>query len=345
MMSSLKLFWKHFDLDLKQPFTISRDTKKVVNNILVEINDGEITGYGEAGPNVRYNENAQKVIDFLKTIPDDFFDDIESLEALAAKMDDHSRSFPAVKSAQVAVEMAWLDWQGKSQDQPVWKMWGAADPVGPVTSFTIGLDTIPVMQEKVKNASDFPLYKVKLGTDKDRKIIRALRDVTDKPIRVDANEGWTTLEQAVEMMEFLNDHQIEYVEQPMPSDNIGDLKKLKEKSPLPVCADESFMGTESLTEIAEAFDIINIKLMKTGSIHKTKKIISQARDLGLQIMIGCMIESSIANAAGALVSLETEYCDLDGHILIKDDPAEGLLLTPEKRVKLSDDPGLGVHLR
>jgi L-alanine-DL-glutamate epimerase-like enolase superfamily enzyme len=241
--------------------------------------------------------------------------------------------------------MAWLDWYGKSQNQPIWKMWGASDPVGPVTTFTIGLDTIPMMQEKVKNAGDFPLYKVKLGTDRDREIMHALREVTDKPIRVDANEGWTTLDQAVEMMDFLKEQQVEYVEQPMPSDNLEDLKKLKTESPLPVCADESFMGTESLTEIAQAFDIINIKLMKTGSIYKAKKIVEQARDMDLQIMIGCMIESSIANAAGVLVSLWADYCDLDGHILIKDDPAQGLILTPEKRVKLSNDPGLGVRLR
>jgi L-alanine-DL-glutamate epimerase-like enolase superfamily enzyme len=343
-MSSFKLSWKNYDLTLHQPFTISRDTKKVVHNILVELSNGSITGYGEAGPNVRYNEDARKVTDFLQTIPDDFFDKVESLEQLAKKLDDHCQSVSPVKSAKVSVEMTWLDWFGKTQNQPVWKMWGASSPAGPVTSYTIGLDTIPVMQEKAKKASEFPVYKVKLGTERDREIILALREITDKPIRVDANEGWTTLDQALEMMEFLKDQQIELVEQPMPAENLEELKKLKKEAPLPLCADESFMGTESLEEIAEAFDIINIKLMKTGSIYKARKLVEQAHKSGLQVMIGCMIESSIANAAGALVSLWADYCDLDGHLLIKDDPAEGLELTEAKRVKLSDKPGLGVEL-
>jgi L-alanine-DL-glutamate epimerase-like enolase superfamily enzyme len=344
-MPLFKLSWKKLDLTLRQPFTISRDTKKVVHNILVELRSGSVVGYGEAGPNVRYNEDAQKVINFLQSIPDNFFDEIETLEQLTKKLDDHCQSVSSVKSAQVALEMAWLDWFGQKQNQPVWKIWGAPEPIGPVTSYTIGLDSIPAMQEKVKKARDFPVYKVKLGTNRDREILLALREITDKPIRVDANEGWASLDQAVKMMNFLKTQQVEYVEQPMPAANIEDLKKLRKESPLPICADESFMGTESLTEIARAFDIINIKLMKTGSIWKAKKIIEQARKLGLKIMVGCMIESSIANAAGALVSLWADYCDLDGHLLIKDDPAEGLSLTPGKRVKLSEKSGMGISLK
>jgi len=344
-MSYFKLSWKNYPLTLQQPFTISRGSKEIVNNVLVELRKDGVVGYGEAGPNKRYDEDADKVRDYLQTIPEDFFADIQSVEELVARLDKHSQTVSPIRSAQAAVEMAWLDWLGKSRGQPLWKMWNAPKSTGPVTSYTIGLDDLDVMQQKVKKAADFPIYKVKLGTSRDREIIHALREVTDKLIRVDANEGWTSLSKAREMIDFLSDKNIELVEQPMPAAQVDNLKILKQNAPLPICADESFLGDESVKETAEAFDIINIKLMKTGSLYKAKNIIDRARELDLKVMIGCMIESSVANAAGALLSLWADYCDLDGHLLIKNDPAGGLSLTDEKRVRLSGKPGMGVYLR
>lgn len=345
-MSHFKLHFKTVDLKLDQPFTISRGTKKIVSNVFVELTDGTYTGYGEAAPNTRYDEDAEKVNRFLGSLPDNFFDDIKTGEELAAKLNEHSQVFgQSVKSAHAAVEMAWLDWWGKSRQQSLWKLWNAPSSTGPVTSYTIGLDEIDVMQAKVEAAAEYPIYKVKLGTERDREIIKALRKVTDKPIRVDANEGWTTLNQAKEMIRFLAKQNIELIEQPMPSSQFKDLKKLKAFSPLPLCADESFTGSESLEEISEAFDIINIKLMKIGSLIKAKEVIDKASANDLQVMIGCMIESSVANTAGALLSLWSEYTDLDGHLLIRDDPADGLLLTKEKKVTIPDRPGLGVVMK
>jgi L-alanine-DL-glutamate epimerase-like enolase superfamily enzyme len=344
----LNLSYKNLDLKLKEPFTIARGTKETAHNVLVELSDGKHTGYGEAAPNRRYNEDAAKVKRWLESVPDGFFDDIETPEDYAAKIFAYGRSLPhamqSVKSAEAALEMAWLDWWGKSRGEPLWKLWDAPDAAGPVTSYTIGLDEIEVMQEKVRQAAEYPIYKVKLGTDRDREIIHALREVTDKPIRVDANEGWTSLDQAKEMTGFLADHNIELVEQPMPADRHEDLKQLSGSSPLPLCADESFTGEESISEIAKAFDIINIKLMKTGSLIKAKKIMEEAGRHDVQVMIGCMIESSVANTAGALLSLWTDYADLDGHLLIKDDPARGLQLDGKKRIHLNNEPGLGVSL-
>lgn len=345
-MPPFNLTWQKLSLTLRQPFTISRGTKKNVTNVLVKLSDGDFTGYGEAAPNSRYNEDAATVGSYFESIPSHFFDNIRTDDDLAIKLDEHHASVTKpVHSAQAALEMAWLDWWGKRKNKPLWKLWNAPAATGPVTSYTIGLDEIAVMQQKVQQAEKYPVYKVKLGTDRDREIIKALRQVTDKPIRVDANEGWKTLNQAKQMVNFLEQQNIELIEQPMPAGDKRNLQQLKNCSSIPLCADESFMGNESLEEIAEAFDIINIKLMKIGSLVHAREVIEEAHDYGLKVMIGCMIESSVANAAGALLSLWADYADLDGHLLIADDIADGLNLDAGKHVQLSNTPGLGIKMK
>ncbi len=250
-----------------------------------------------------------------------------------------------VQSAKTAIEMAWLDWWAKSQNRPLWKVWNEDSPVGPVTSYTIGIDTPERMQEKIRAADQYPVYKIKLGTGHDREIIEAIRQVTDKPLRVDANEGWTTVKQAKREIEFLETQNVELIEQPMPAASVNEMKELKKWSPLPLAADESFIGNEDLKEISEAFHVINIKLMKIGSLVKARNVIEEANNLGLQVMIGCMIESSLANAAGTLLALNADYADLDGHLLIGNDPFEGLGVEKSGELFLSDKAGFGVKLR
>lgn len=342
-MSRFKFEKRVSELILQNPFTIARGTKETVSNVVVTLTADNITGYGEAGPNKRYDEDAETVVEYLDQLPESFFEDIQEPEELTQKID--SLTGHPVKSAQAAIEMAWLDWWGKTQQQPLWKLWDAPSDKTPSTSFTIGLDEIEVMQRKVEEAEVYPILKVKLGTDRDREIIEAIREITDKPIRVDANEGWTDLPVAKEQIAFLAEQSIEIVEQPMPSAMHDEMARLKEWSPLPLMADESFKGNEDLDRTAEAFDGINIKLMKIGSLVKARHVIEEARNRDLQVMIGCMIESSLANAAGALLGTWADYVDLDGHLLIKDDPFEGLQLDEEKRVVLSDRPGLGVRRR
>lgn len=342
-MSHFKISCKVVELELAQPFTISRGTKNTVQNVFVELKAEDIVGYGEAAPNKRYDENAQKVLKYVDALPDTFFDDIESPEEVVTKLEDFNQPNIIIRSAQAALEMAWLDWWGKSQNKSLAELLKAPSMQGPQTSYTIGLDEIDVMQQKVLDAPEYPIYKVKLGTDKDREIIKGIRQVTDKPIYVDANEGWESFEEAKTNISFLADQDISLAEQPMPADKMEYIKKLKGFSPIPLCADESFTGIEKLHEVAEAFDIINIKLMKTGSIIKSLKIIDQAKELGLQIMIGCMIESSLANTAGALLSLWADYADLDGHLLIKNDRVKGLWLDDEKFIHLPKEAGLGLE--
>lgn len=328
------------ELKLENPFTIARGTKETVRNVVVELSADGVTGYGEAGPNRRYDEDAETVIQCIDELDDNFFNEMETPEAVTKKI---SKVNSGVHSAASALEMAWLDWWGKSEQQPLWKLWEAPSHKTPPTSFTIGLDEIEVMQQKVKDAEAYPILKVKLGTDRDRTIIKAIREVTDKPIRVDANEGWGELDTAKEQISFLADQNIELVEQPMPAASHAEIAELKKWSPLPLMADESFKGDENLDEIAESFDGINIKLMKIGSLVKARDVIAGARKRGLQVMVGCMIESSLAISAGALIGTWADYVDLDGFLLIKDDPFEGLSLTDEKEVALGDNPGLTVH--
>ncbi|MEX0721195.1 MAG: dipeptide epimerase [Balneolaceae bacterium] len=338
-MSRFEINWKIRSLALKEVFTISRSSRSEVPNVFITLTKDDISGYGEAGPNTRYNESSEKVTEYVKRLPEGFLDEIKTDAELAQKLDDLP---DPIQSAKAAIEMAWLDWWAKSQNQPLWKLWEANSFVGPVTSYTIGIDTPEKMQEKIRAAENYPVYKIKLGTDHDRDLIKAIREVTDKPLRVDANEGWKTIAQAKKEIEFLATQKVELIEQPMPSANIKEMKELKKWSPLPLCADESFIGGEDLNEIAEAFHIINIKLMKIGSLVKARKVIDEAHRLGLQVMIGCMIESSLANAAGALLALKADYADLDGHLLISNDPFTGLKVDSSGKLILSEQPGFGV---
>lgn len=337
-MSYFDVHWEIKSLKLKEVFTISRSSRAEVPNVFITLTKDGISGYGEASPNSRYNETPEIVCANLESLPGNFFDEINSAEEIAPKVD----SLNIVQSTKTAIEMAWLDWWAKSQEKTLWQLWGFDSPVGPVTSYTIGIDTPEKMQQKIRAAAQYPVYKIKLGTDHDRELIQAIREVTDKPLRVDANEGWKSLEQAQKEIEFLATQNVELIEQPMPAAEFGLMKELKKWSPLPLCADESFIGNEDLGEISEVFHIINIKLMKIGSLIKARKVLNDAHRLGLQVMIGCMIESSLANAAGALLALGADYADLDGHLLIADDPFGGLSVDNGGYIYLSEKTGFGI---
>ncbi|MEO9884832.1 MAG: dipeptide epimerase [Balneola sp.] len=343
-MSHFNSSWEVKELHLKNVFTIARGSKASVKNVFLTIDKDGIEGCGEAGPNTRYNETAETVIQFFETFPFDGLDSIESEKELEQFISENSKASDP-QSAKAAIEMAWLDWLARSQNQPLWKLWGASSSVGPLTSFTIGLDEVSVIQRKIKEADQYPLYKIKLGTDHDHDIIEGIRKVTDKPLRVDANEGWKTVDQAKREIEYLEKNGIEIVEQPMHSSMKKELNELKEWSPLPLMADESFTGTEPLIEIAEAFHIINIKLMKIGSLVKAKRTIRQAHELGLKVMIGCMVESSLAITAGGVLALFCEYADLDGNLLISNDPYSGLKVLEDGRIQLGDNAGIGTTKR
>lgn len=327
------------DLVLKRTFTISRWSRDVAPNVLVRLEADGIVGIGEAAPNARYGESQASAMAWITRLDLGSVRNPYDVETIQAHLD---AAGPGEYSARVAVEMAVYDWIGKRLGVPLHQLWNAPSSHGPVTTYTIGLDSLENLKPRIEEAADFPILKVKLGTADDEAVIRHLRTLTDKPIWVDANEGWTDRALAASRIRFLADHGVQMVEQPMPASMTRELAELRKTSPLPLYADESFTGAEDPAVLAACFHGINIKIMKTGSLRRSLQWAFTARKAGLGVMVGCMIESSLADTASALISLWADAADLDGHVLIRDDPFRGLVLDADKRVILNDSPGLGV---
>lgn len=341
-MPHFKIDYLRYPLELKHTFTIARGSKSEVQNVFVRLSAEGHVGYGEAAPNKRYNETAESVELYLRSFISSSEGRIQSVDELN---DFNESTAKPNYSALSALEMAWFDWLGKSRDTSVQKIWNAPRKTGPQTTYTIGIDSPEIIKQKVREAEPYPILKVKLGTEHDREIIHTIRQLTGKPVRVDINEGWTDLETAKNETEFLVGQDITFIEQPMPASQKDLLHKFHAFSPVPICADESFRGKENLDEISELFDCINIKLAKIGSMQRALQVIREARKRDLHIMIGCMVESSLADTAAAILSLWAEYADLDGHLLIKNDPFKGILLDEEARIRIPDTNGLGVKLQ
>lgn len=327
-------------LILTHTWTISRNSSDFKNNVFVRLEKDGIVGYGEAAPNVRYGESAEKTV---KRIRDasylfhdrDFFHYVELKEALDSVIVDQN-------CARAALDMALMDWVGKALGVPLYKLWGLNPEHAPVTSFSIGIDTPEMIQRKVKEAEAFPVLKIKVGTDRDEEIVQAVRRVTNKPIRVDANEGWTSREQALKKIQWLKSQGVEFIEQPMPAEQIEDIAWLRERVDMPIVADEAVKTAADIPRLVGAYDGINIKLMKAGGLQEAWRMIQLARALGLKIMLGCMIESSVAISAAAQLAPYADWLDLDGNLLIRNDPFTGVQVEQGKLI-YPDRPGLGVE--
>jgi len=341
-MASFVLRYHPLNLHLLHTFTISRWSRDIAANALVELEADGIIGYGEASPNQRYNESQESCMQWLSSFNTAEIKNPFDVEGLLRAMD---ATGPGNYSAKVALEMALYDWIGKKLEIPLYELWNAPSNTGPQTCFTVGIDKTENLPDRVREAEPYPILKIKLGTDRDREIITTIRSVTDKPLWIDANEGWKDLETAKSHIRFLADQNVQMIEQPMPAGMKTELAALKSYSPIVTMADESFTGRESIDELAACFHGINLKLMKTGSLRRAMQLIHRGRKAGLHIMIGCMIESSLANSAAALISLWCDYADLDGHLLIRDDPYKGLAFNEQNHVYMPDMPGLGVTLR
>jgi L-alanine-DL-glutamate epimerase-like enolase superfamily enzyme len=337
-----RLTYKQVRIPLKRTFTISRGSRDAIDVVYVALESEGITGYGEAAPNHRYNETAESVTGVFKSFESggikNPFDSLHVNEYIGSL---HKSEF----SAKAALEMAVLDWVGKKLKTPVHRLWNAPSITGPKTSFTIGIDEPSLIAGKVKEAEGYPILKVKLGSPYDREIIEEIRKATDKPVLVDANEGWKTVDEAMDNIRFLAGMNIELIEQPMPSSMHAEMTILKQQSEIPLIADESFTGREDLGTLSDAFHGINIKLMKTGSMRVAMQKIAEARIHGLKVMIGCMVETSLADTASAILSLWADYADIDGHLLVSRNPFTGVVVNKDGYVTLNDLDGLGVELK
>ncbi len=325
----MELTFRPFDLRLTHKWMVASSLaeggKNIYPAVLVELRDGDgVIGLGEAAPSNRYLETAQTCLDFFRRIDPSklSFDDVAGsmayIESLA------TGNF----SPKGAMNVALLDGAAKKAGQPLHTFLGLGFTEGRhVTSFTIGIDSPDMIRQKVREAERFPILKVKVGGPNDTENLAAVREVApDKLLRVDANEGWTTKEEALRRIEWLaRDPHIEFVEQPMPSDHApAEFAWLKERSPLPIVADESYLDATYLSVCADCFHGVNVKLSKTGGVTRALEALVVARRAGLKTMLGCMIESSILTSAGAHLADLTDWLDLDGNLLITNDPYVGV---------------------
>ncbi len=333
----LKLETGLINLKLTEPFRISRGVQHYAQRVVVKIaGEGQI-GIGEAAPSTFYGENHETVLACLTTYAEHLGDDPFALEEILTALE---KTIQRNAAARAAVDMALYDLTGKLLGVPLYKLLGLNPARTAYTSFTIGLDTPAEMARKARQAKDFPILKVKLGSPQDIDCIKAIRDVSGATIRVDANAGWT-VKAAIKLIQALEPYRIEFVEQPLPPTDLDGLRLLREHSPLPIFADESCVTVEDIPRVAGCVDGINIKLMKCGGIRQALKMIHTARAHHLQIMLGCMIESSLAITAAAHLTPLVDYADLDGHLLIDNDPHLGVQVEAGKLI-LPDRPGLGV---
>jgi len=305
------------------------------------IHDG-VTGVGEGAPIVRYHENAADARKALEAARGPILaGDPWRLETLLGEA---FRQLEGQYAARAALDIALHDWAGKKLGVPVYRLLGLDPANAPLTTFSIGIDTPEITRQKVREAAEFPVLKVKVGLDSDEATIDAVRSVTGKPLRVDANEGWRDKETAIRKIEWLASRGVELVEQPLPAAMLEDAAWVRERSPIPVFADEACLRAASIPALAGAFHGVNVKLDKAGGLREAVRMIHTARACGLRVMLGCMISSSASTTAAAHLSPLVDFADLDGHLLVANDPWEGVVVQ-DGRIVLPDRPGLGLRKR
>jgi L-alanine-DL-glutamate epimerase-like enolase superfamily enzyme len=327
-------------LALRHPWTIARGTSLDKTNVLVRLRgpDG-IVGLGEAAPSARYGEDAATVAAALDRIvsrlpTDPSAGGIASLDALQAMG-------PADPAARAALDIAVHDREGWRAGVSVGRLLGAPARPLPPTSMSIGHDTIAMMQEKARAAASFPFLKIKLGVGDDRRIVEAIRAVATQPLLVDANEAWRDADEAIAMIRWLEGMGVLLVEQPCPAADHDLARAVRRRATLPIFADEAVRTAADVPGLREAYDGINVKVQKAGGLRPALRTIEAARAAGLQVMIGCMVETSLGITAAAHLAPLCDRADLDGALLLADDPFRGAVIE-DGRIALPPGPGLGV---
>lgn len=338
-MKKLKLRYRPYTLELKHVFTVASFSRTTTPIVLTEIEYDGVTGYGEGSMPVYLGESQESILRFLSKVDLSKYSNIFDLENILADIDSIESGNTAAKAS---IDIALHDLIGKILNQPWYNIWGINKEQTPITSFTIGIDSADVIKEKLKETDEFKILKIKLGKDNDKEMIETIRHNTNKPISVDANQGWKNKEKALEMIHWLKEKNVIFVEQPMPKEQLDDIAWLTERSPLPTIADESVKRLDDILKIKGAFTGINIKLMKCTGMREAYKMITLAKALNLKIMIGCMTETSCGISAASHLSPLANWADLDGALLIKNDVFNGTKIINGK-VILNSSPGIGVN--
>jgi len=327
-------------LKLRHTWTTVMSSSDYRDNLHLRYSREGITGLGEAAPVVRYGEDAasaRRTVESLRPM-------MESADPwqFSKLMREVSLKVEGQYAAKAAIDIAMMDWVAQKLGVPLYRYLGLDPRDTPLTTFSIGIDTPEVTRQKVREAEPFPILKIKVGLSTDEETIAAVRSVTKKPLRVDANEGWKDREEAVRKINWLESQGVEFVEQPMPAAMLEETRWVRGRVHIPVIADEACLHPADIPKLAEAYDGVNIKLMKCGGVQEALRMIEMAKSLGMKTMLGCMIESSIGVTAAAHLSPLVDYADLDGNLLVANDPYAGVTVEKGKLI-LPNRPGLGLR--
>ena len=341
----MNLTWCRINLTLRRPFRTATALRTSKQTLWLRLQHDGLEGWGEAVPVDTYGqtlETAEAALPGMAALLA-FENGPLSVERIEKIVDAMLAQFAGERATIAAVDAALHDLLGKQLHMPVWRLLKLDAARTPRTSFTIGIDDLETIAEKVREAAEFPILKVKLGTPNDEQILAAVRrEAPDKTLRVDANTAWPD-DELLDRAAMLARWNVEFVEQPVKAENFAGLKRLKDARILPVIADESCVVLADIPRIADCVDGINIKMSKCGGITEARRMISATRSHGLVVMFGCMIESSLGIAAAAHLGPLVDYLDLDGHLLLADDPFQGLDCI-RGHLEFSRLPGLGIRL-
>ncbi len=335
----MKISYKVIRIELIHPFGISRSSHNWYDRVIIYLEDNDIIGIGEAAPSPRYNESVKTIISILEKgieLPKHCNERKIIWKSIISQI-------AGIKSLEAAFNMALWDWWGKKVKKPVYEIFGLGYEIIPETSITIAIGDMNDIEKKIEEADSYPIIKVKLGTlSMDKKIIKEIRRCTDKPIRVDANEGWEE-ENAISLCNWLVDQNVVLIEQPFPAEKLELTSKLRKISPIDIYADENSVTSKDIPIIQHAFDGINIKLMKCGTLEEADKMITISKKYGLKVMLGCMVETSVGITAISQLAGKVDCLDLDGNLLINNDPYKGVRVENGKMI-LPKLNGLGIEL-
>lgn len=318
----MKLSWCPYSLHFKHPFGLSYGTRTTTEVVFAKLESNEFTGYGEASLPPYLGESQQSVTAFFskaKAVLQNI-----NREEISEVLKEIDKLEPGNNAAKAALDIALHDLKGKQEGKTIWELYGLSHPEPKHTSVTISIGDKELIPQKIKEQEDFQILKIKLGTNNDREIVEAIRKHTDKALVLDVNQGWKDKQFALEMTEWLKDKNVLFIEQPLPKENMEDAIWLKERSALPIMADEAFKRFEDLGKVADAYHGINIKLMKCTGIYEAYRIAQEAKRRGLKINLGCMAESSCAVSAASQLMGLADWIDLDGPLLVDNDPFEGV---------------------
>lgn len=336
----LSLSFLPYELQLQHVFTLANSSRKTTPDVITRIEIDGVVGYGEASMPPYLGESIETATRFLSSLDLNQFTDPFQMDDILQYVDS---VMPGNTAAKAAVDIALHDLVGKLLKQPWYKIWGFDPADTPNTSFTIGIDTPKIVRQKVAEAAPYKILKVKLGLATDREMIETIRSVTDRPLCVDVNQGWTDRVKALETIYWLKENGVVLVEQPMTKTAVDDMAWLTQHSPLPTIADESLQRLPDVIKAHGIYSGINIKLMKCTGMREAHQMLTLARSLDMKVMIGCMTETSCGVSAAAQLAPKADWADLDGNVLITNDPFAGMQIIDGK-VTLTDKPGIGLKV-